>query len=285
MAGRIGTTRRSRCSRNSTDSWPIVTAGTQVYTTDADPIHTDSHGDPPASEVDRLHDLFCRPGCRVLDLGCGAGQTLCRLAPRVTEIWGIDCEGPLLAGARARVEHLGIRNATLIEGNVGDAAAVARLPDNAFDFVFSRRGPFLNTMLMPKLKPDAHFLEECFQDCPGLKEILGRKAFLPTDGSPVDAVLTHHSRLGLLPVSIKSYFYTEYFRDADHLAAYLSRGQWLSNWWMPAKPYDPARDRPALDLYARYNATRHGIQLIQHRKVYLFCRGRVNYYPVDGLEG
>jgi SAM-dependent methyltransferase len=252
------------------------------YRTDADPVRTEFHGDAPADEMDRLLELFARPDSRVLDLGCGAGQTLCRLAPRVAEIWGIDCEQPLLAGAQARVAHHGLKNVTLVHGDTTHAEAVAQLPDNTCDFAFSRRGPFLNAMLMPKLKPDAHFVHELYVDCPGLKEIFGRRAFLPGENSSADAALAHHIKLGLLPVSIKDYFYSEYFRDADHLAAYLSRGAWLSNWWMPEKPYDPARDRPALNLYARYNTTRQGIRLIQHRKIYLFHRAQVHYYPVDG---
>ncbi len=254
------------------------------YATDVDPIHTETHGDAPADEVDRLLDLFTQPGCRVLDLGCGAGQTLCRLAPRVAAIWGIDCEQPLLAGAQARVAHHGLKNATLVCGDTTHAEAVDRLPNDAFVFVFSRRGPFLNALLMPKLKPDAHFVLELYQDCLGLKEIFGRKAFLPGNSNTSDIVLAHHTKLGLLPVSIKDYFYSEYFRDADHLAAHLSRGAWLSNWWMPDKPYEPSRDRPALDVYVRYNKTRHGIRLIQHRKIYLFCRAQVHYYPVDEAD-
>lgn len=255
------------------------------YATDADPVRTETHGDGPADEMDRLLDLFAQPHCRVLDLGCGAGQTLTRLAPQVTEIWGIDCEAPLLVGAAARIAHLGLKNVTLVPGDTTSPDAVARLPDSAFDLVFSRRGPFLNALLMPKLKTDAHFVLECYQDCLGLKEILGRKAFLPGDASPADMALAHHRKLGFLPVSIKEYFYAEYFRDVEHLAAYLSRGAWLSNWWMANKPYDPIRDQPALDLYARYSRTPRGIQLSQHRKIYLFHRARVDYYPVDGPQG
>lgn len=252
------------------------------FSTAAGPVRTDAHGDPPAQEVDRLLDLLAIPGRRVLDLGCGAGQTLCRLAPRVAEIWGIDCERPLLEGARTRVQSLGVSNARLVSGDTTDPQAVAQLPDNHFDLAFSRRGPFLNQMLVPKLTPNAQFILELCQDCLGLGEIFGRKAFLPGGGRGGDWAVDHHAPLGFVPASVKSYFYDEYFRDADHLAAYLSTGQWLSNWWMPPRPYDPVTDRPALELYARYNRTRHGVRLTQHRKVYLFYRTRTGYYPADG---
>ena len=56
------------------------------YATEVDPIIVDTHGDGPTDEVDRLLDVFAGPESHVLDLGCGAGFTLCRLAPTVTGI-------------------------------------------------------------------------------------------------------------------------------------------------------------------------------------------------------
>ena len=54
------------------------------------------YGDGSAEEMDRLLHRFCHSASRVLDLGCGAGFTLCRLAPQVAEIWGFDEEPELL---------------------------------------------------------------------------------------------------------------------------------------------------------------------------------------------
>ncbi len=84
-------------------------------------------------------------------------------------------------------------------------------------------------------------------------------------------------------MSVKDYYYEQYFRDAAHLEAFLStiRAS-LSNWWMEAKPYEPERDRDALNLYIRYNTTPKGIRIIQRRKIYLFRRAQTDYYPVDG---
>jgi predicted TPR repeat methyltransferase len=60
------------------------------YSTEVDPILVETYGDGPADEVDRLLDIFAQPDCCILDLGCGAGFTLCRLAPQVSAIWGFD---------------------------------------------------------------------------------------------------------------------------------------------------------------------------------------------------
>ena len=60
-----------------------------------------TYGDGPADEVDRLLDIFATPESQVLDLGCGAGFTLCRVAPKVKTIWGFDQETELLEAAQA----------------------------------------------------------------------------------------------------------------------------------------------------------------------------------------
>src|SRR5262245_64171432 len=85
-----------------------------------DPVR-ESYGDGPAEEIDRLLDRFCHSESRVLDLGCGAGFTLCRLASKVADIWGFDEEPDLLEATRQRIIHLGLNNAQAVLGN----AAVA----------------------------------------------------------------------------------------------------------------------------------------------------------------
>ncbi len=138
------------------------------YATDVDPILIETHGDSPADEVDRLLDIFAQPDRHMLDLGCGAGFTLCRLAPHVATIWGFDQDADLLATAWQRVASLGIANATLLLGNVAVPTDVAVLPDVTFDLVFSRRGPNVNATVMTKLKLQAYVIQELVQDSLGL---------------------------------------------------------------------------------------------------------------------
>ena len=249
------------------------------YSTDADPILVETYGDGPADEVDRLLDVFATPDSQVLDLGCGAGFTLCRLAPRVTAIWGFDQDADLLNAARQRVASLGLTNATLVLGNVAVPDDVARLPDDTFDVVLSRRGPNVNASLMPKLKPEAYVIQELFQDSLGLLEMFGRKSFLSAVGDNPHWLVDEYSWLELFPVSVKTYYYESYFRDADHLAAYLSQKTALFSWPPPPLPYEEERDRAALELYARYNTTSKGVRVVNHRKVYLFRRAAVHYVP------
>lgn len=249
------------------------------YATDVDPVLVETYGDGPADEVDRLLDIFAKPDSRVLDLGCGAGFTLCRLAPRVAAIWGFDEDADLLAAARERVTSQGLTNATLVLGNVAEPDDVEQLPDNTFDVVLSRRGPDVNAAAKKKLKPEAYIIQELYQNPLGLLELLGRQSFLPQIGSNPHWLVESYSWLGFLPVSVKEYHYESFFRDAEHLIAHLSQKNALFSWPMPPMPYEEERDRQALELYVRYNTTPKGVRLINHRKVYLFRRTRVRYAP------
>ncbi|WP_225826504.1 class I SAM-dependent methyltransferase [Streptomyces naphthomycinicus] len=75
---------------------------------------------------------------RVLDLGCGSGQTT-RLAalraPRGHAL-GLDLSGPMLAEARARARQEDIANASFAQGD----AQVHPFEEAAFDAVISRYG-------------------------------------------------------------------------------------------------------------------------------------------------
>jgi SAM-dependent methyltransferase len=76
-------------------------------------------------------------GQTVLDIGCGAGQTILQLIDRVGptgRVIGVDLAPRVLAVARARTGHL--PQVTLREE---DAASLA-LPDQSVDAIFSRFG-------------------------------------------------------------------------------------------------------------------------------------------------
>jgi hypothetical protein len=162
---------------------------------------------------------------------------------------------------------------------------VAPLPDDAFDLVLSRRGPNVDNV-MGKLKPDSFVIQELFQSFPGLLEIFGRKSFLMNVGDNPRWLIEAYAGLDLFPVSAKDYYFETTFRDIDHLAAYLAQHTALYEWPLPPMPYEEVRDRPALELYARYNQTVRGIRVLNHRKVYLpayagAVRAGRSGYPTD----
>lgn len=79
-----------------------------------------------------------RPGGKVIDLGCGFGDTTQRLAQMVGaegEALGIDVSPPFIEVAREEVEKAGAEN---VRFAVGDVQAVEL--ERGFDYAFSRMG-------------------------------------------------------------------------------------------------------------------------------------------------
>nr|WP_276617715.1 class I SAM-dependent methyltransferase [Streptomyces coryli] len=78
-----------------------------------------------------------KPGERVLDVGCGCGQTSLIAAAAVGEsgrVTGVDLSGPMLATARARAEGLG--NIDFVQADVQQHD----LGEGAYDIAISRFG-------------------------------------------------------------------------------------------------------------------------------------------------
>ncbi|MEU1663078.1 methyltransferase domain-containing protein [Streptomyces sparsogenes] len=75
---------------------------------------------------------------RILDVGCGSGQTTRLAALRAPQghALGLDLSAPMLAEARARAEGEGIANASFVQGD----AQVFPFEAEAFDAAISRYG-------------------------------------------------------------------------------------------------------------------------------------------------
>ncbi len=82
--------------------------------------------------------LPVREGDRVLDVGCGFGDTAIKLARLVGprgEVVGVDCCDVFLDYARREVKVAGLTNVTFLRGD-----AEVALPETRYDLVFSRFG-------------------------------------------------------------------------------------------------------------------------------------------------
>ncbi len=78
-------------------------------------------------------------GEKVLDVGCGCGDTTIELARRVSpggHVLGIDLSTPMLERAKSRAESEGVENVTFVRGD----AQSYRFPPKKFDVVYSRFG-------------------------------------------------------------------------------------------------------------------------------------------------
>lgn len=127
-----------------------------------------------------------RAGERVLDVGCGCGQTVLQLAERVGpggRVFGIDVSQPMLARARERALELACENVEFAQGD----AQTQPFPESSFDLVFSRFGvmffsdpaaAFAN--LRRALRADGRIVFVCWQE-------LGKNPWMQV---PVEAALT-----------------------------------------------------------------------------------------------
>ncbi len=123
-----------------------------------------------------------QPGERVLDVGCGTGDTTAALAKTAGSVLGVDISEPLVAAAKAK----DIANAAFV---VADAATQAFEP-GSFDLVFSRFGVMFFadpvaafTNLRRALKPSGRLAFVCWrtpQENPwGLVPLQAARPFLP----------------------------------------------------------------------------------------------------------
>ncbi|KAF0190926.1 MAG: type 11 methyltransferase [Gammaproteobacteria bacterium] len=84
-------------------------------------------------------DFGFRPGDKVLDIGCGYGETCLEIGQQVTgtgEVLGIDCTDAFLAVANDECDRAGLRQ---VRFELADAQTHA-LPPEYFDAAFSRFG-------------------------------------------------------------------------------------------------------------------------------------------------
>lgn len=121
------------------------------------------------------------PSDRVLDIGCGAGQTTRLAARRGASAFGIDLSEPMLATARATAAREGVDNVTFEQGD----AQLWPFEPATFDVAISRYG----VMFFPD--PVAAFANVRRALSPG-----GRLAFVcPTDPAGNDWVSATMSAL------------------------------------------------------------------------------------------
>jgi len=82
-----------------------------------------------------LDRASAREGERVLDVGCGCGDTSLQLAQTGAAVWGIDISGPMLARAEERAKEVGRGNVSFSQT---DASTQSLTPDH--DLILSRFG-------------------------------------------------------------------------------------------------------------------------------------------------
>src|SRR5579872_6576884 len=86
------------------------------------------------SGVALVAQLGIKKGDKVLDLGCGDGNTAIPEARLGAHVTGVDISTPLVAAAKLRAKQEGLTNISFQEG---DATDLRELPDKTFDLAIS----------------------------------------------------------------------------------------------------------------------------------------------------
>jgi ubiquinone/menaquinone biosynthesis C-methylase UbiE len=89
------------------------------------------HAADEAVEAEIRTLLLGRPFRSLLDLGTGTGRILEMFSPGIERGLGVDLSREMLAFARSRLDHAGIRNCSVRQGDIFDLA----IPHDSFDVV------------------------------------------------------------------------------------------------------------------------------------------------------
>src|SRR6186997_1803984 len=119
-----------------------------------------------------------RKGLKVLDLGCGDGNTAIPAAKRGADVLGVDIASNLVAAGNKRARELGLANCRFQEGDASDMQGV---PDRSFDLVVSIFG----AMFAPKPFDVAKEMVRVTR--PGGRIIMGN--WIPNDPTLVAQIL------------------------------------------------------------------------------------------------
>ncbi|MBE7210192.1 MAG: class I SAM-dependent methyltransferase [Gluconacetobacter diazotrophicus] len=97
--------------------------------------YVDSVDHATGSDLARLAALAAaRPGCRVLDVGCGGGHVSYAVAPHAGAVTACDLSADMLAAVSAEAAARGLANIRTERA----AAEALPFPDGAFDLVLTR---------------------------------------------------------------------------------------------------------------------------------------------------
>ncbi|MFO7252066.1 MAG: methyltransferase domain-containing protein [Actinomycetes bacterium] len=179
-----------------------------------------------------------RPGMRLLDLGCGKGEMLCRWAvAHGIEGIGIDISRVFLDAARRRAEELGVTDRVRFElGNAADH----RAEPEAFDVVACLGATWIGgdvqgtiALMRPPLKRDGILLvgEPYWVDepPPGAAEALG---FAPGAYLSLAGTFDRFAACGLEVLEMV-------LADPDDWDRYVASQWWTLSDWIRANPDDP----------------------------------------------
>lgn len=130
------------------------------------------------SGEDLVKRIGVSKGLKVLDLGCGDGNTALPAAKLGAEVLGVDIARNLVEAGKRRATDAGLSNVTFREG---DATNLQPIPDGTFDLVVS----FFGAMFAPKPFDVAKEMVRVAR--PGGRVVMGN--WIPNDPTLVAQIL------------------------------------------------------------------------------------------------
>lgn len=167
-------------------AWDAAAAAYQASHAPEEPV---VHYGPLAPTEADLQLLGAVRGLRILDLGCGGGQSSVAFARQGAMVTGVDISGEQLRFAHERMVHAGVT----VDFRLADAADLTGFASNGWDLVFS-------TYALHYVTPLASCLAECWRVLgPG-----GRLVF--SVDHPVRNLFFDEEEQELLPYAVRSYY-------------------------------------------------------------------------------
>lgn len=228
------------------------------YHTQAKYITEYPNGEPEKVFKEKLLELSGKDKV-ALDVGCADGRFTLSIASYFQKIVAIDLSVGMLDAARKLQKEKGIKNVSFEEQDAGKTTYT----DNAFDVVYSRRGPTPFAEFQRLLKPGSYFIGINIgeKDCREIKEIFGRgQGFEQWNTSRLEKDKQELKKAGFKVVFTQDYFYDEYYASYNDLGLFLQGVPIFED-------FDSEKDKKFLEEYVGKFKTEKGIKLPRHRVV------------------
>lgn len=227
--------------------------------------HTQAHyateypsGEPEKVFKEKLLELSSKDNV-ALDVGCADGRFTLSVASYFQKIVAIDLSSGMLEAARKLQKEKGTENVSFEEQDANETT----YPSNAFDVIYSRRGPTPFSEFYRLLKSEGCFVEINIgeKDCQEIKEIFGRgQGFGEWNTSRLEKDKQELKEAGFEVIFAQDYFYDEYYTSYEDLNLFLQGVPIFED-------FDSEKDKKFLEEYVVRFTTKKGIKLPRHRVV------------------
>jgi 23S rRNA (guanine745-N1)-methyltransferase len=203
---------------------------------------------------------FANRDFKILDLGCGSGESTLKLSPFFKEIIGIDPFDDYIKSAEKTKRETDIKNVIF---KVADGKNLP-FKDEYFDIVFSSRGPLSANVDFIKesfrvLKKKGLMIEETIgeKDKIELKKIFGRGQNYPHQETKLESIKKLLNQSGMKLVESKYFKFYQIYSSINDIVEILERAPIIPD-------FDKIKDKAYLEKIDK-KLNQEGIKLSSHR--------------------